>query len=107
MDNQELYLVETLEWCVYAFYIFDRERINKDYLIDSKLAMLILQSVWKVTCGTLALYWPRKLMLERDIQWTTYSTTDNYKEGNGCEGYNSNILIPADFQPSSTIDTTI
>ena len=26
--NQTLYAVETLEWCIYALYISDRDRIN-------------------------------------------------------------------------------
>ena len=36
MLNQAPYPVDTLEWCVYALYISERDRINKHCLVDSK-----------------------------------------------------------------------
>ena len=37
MLNQAIYPVQTLEWCVYALYISDRERFNKHCLADFKI----------------------------------------------------------------------
>ena len=37
MLNQAIYPVETLEWCVYALYISNKEWNNKHYLVDSKI----------------------------------------------------------------------
>ena len=35
--NQAIYPIENLEWCVCALYISDRDRINKDCPVDSKI----------------------------------------------------------------------
>ena len=109
MMNQALYPVDKIEWCVYALYTNNYTRIQKHCMVDSKarhanMAVSLDGYMWAVS----------SLITER-IQIRCLTETDLVEikppltiisVGNGCEGYSSNIYIPAKTELTSQIDTT-
>ena len=110
MGYQALFLVKILEWCIYALYISDRDRISKHCLVDSKiwhaqLAITLDGYLWtdsslvteKIQIGCLA---------ETHIELITPLLTSIHV-GSGCEGYSSYIFFPAKSELTSNADTTV
>ena len=77
MRNEALYLVETLEWCVYALFSSDWQWINKHRLVDSmiqhaNLAVNLEGYLWAVS--SLITENSNKIP-GRDVYWTNYTTS--------------------------------
>ena len=110
MLNQVLYLVGTLELCIYALYISEQEWTNKHCFVDS----MILYANFTVSLD--GYLWDVSSLVTEKIQ--IQCCTNTHIElitplltiiyvGNGYEGYSSNILMPAKSELTSTIDTTV
>ena len=96
--NQALHPVETIEWCIYALFIQDEERIKKHCIMDfrdrkANLAESLGGYMWAVS----------SLVGEKiQIRCLTETHVEEIKPplqvihiGNGCEGYSPSIMIPA------------
>ena len=105
--NQALHPVETVEWCVYALFIQDEERIKRDCTMNFKARKAnVAQSIG----GYL---WAVSSLVGEKIQ--IRCLTDTHIEvikpplqiihiGNGCEGYSPSIKIPAKSELTSQND---
>ena len=98
MFNQALYLVEQMDWCVYALFINDEDRIEKNCVLravnrTTNLAYSLDGYLWAIS--TLA---TEKLQL-RCVMETHIITIKPPLQivdiGNGCEAYSTSIYIPA------------
>ena len=96
--NEALHPVETLEWCIYALFIQNKDKINKYCEMDFKnrktsLAQSLGGYMWAVS----------SLAGEKiQIRCLTETHVQEIKPplqiiyvGNGCEGYSPSIMIPA------------
>ena len=105
--NQALHPVETVEWCVYALFIQDEERIKRDCTMNFKprkanVAQSIGGYLWAVS----------SLMGEKmQVRCLTETHVEIIKPplqvihiGNGCEGYSPSIKIPAKSELTSQND---
>ena len=105
--NQVLHPVETVEWCVYAKFIQDEERIKRDCTMNFKprkanVAQSIGGYLWAVS----------SLVGEKmQIRCLTETHVEIIKPplqiihvGNGCEGYSPSIKIPAKSELTSQND---
>ena len=107
MMNQALYPIERIEWCIYALFIKDPDRIATFCLVETKvrhanLAVSLEGYMWAISSMATT-----KLQIR--------CLTDTYLEeitpplkiiyiGNGCEGYSNTITIPAKSELTSTMD---
>ena len=107
MMNQALYPIERIEWCIYALFIKDPNRIVTFCLVETKvrhanLAVSLEGYMWAIS--SMATNKPQIRCL-----------TDTYLEeitpplkiiyiGNGCEGYSNTITISAKSELTSTVD---
>ena len=105
--NKALHPVETVDWCVYALFIQDEERIKRDCSINFKprkanMAQSLGGYLWVVS----------SLVGEKmQIRCLTETHVGVIKPpfqiihvGNGCEGYNPSIKIPAKSELTSQND---
>ena len=105
--NQALHPVETVEWCVYALFIQDEERIKRDCTMNFKprkanVAQSIGGYLWAVS----------SLIREKmQVRCLTETHVEIIKPplqvihiGNGCEGYSPSIKIPAKSELTSQND---
>ena len=105
--NQALHPVETVEWCVYALFIQDEERIKRDCTMNFKprkanVAQSIGGYLWAVS----------SLVGEKmQVRCLTETHVEVIKPplqvihiGNGCEGYSPSIKIPAKSELTSQND---
>ena len=105
--NQALHPVETVEWCVYALFIQDEQRIKRDCSMNFKPRKAnVAQSMG----GYL---WAVSSLVEEKMQ--VRCLTETHVEvikpplqvihiGNGCEGYSPSIKIPAKSELTSQND---
>ena len=105
--NQGLHIVETVEWCVYALFIQNEERIRRDCSMNFKPRKAnVAQSMG----GYL---WAVSSLVGEKMQ--VRCLTETYVEvikpplqvihiGNGCEGYSPSIKIPAKSELTSQND---
>ena len=105
--NQALHPVETVEWCVYALFIQDEERIKRDCSMNFKprktnVAQSMGGYLWAVS----------SLVGEKmQVRCLTETHVEVIKPplqvihiGNGCEGYSPSIKIPAKSELTSQND---
>ena len=105
--NQALHPVETVEWCVYALFIQDEERIKRDCSMNFKprkanIAQSMGGYLWAVS----------SLVGEKmQVRCLTETHVEVIKPplqiihiGNGCEGYSPSIKIPAKSELTSQND---
>ena len=106
--NQALYPVDKIEWCVYALYKQDTERIGTYCTIittfrHANMAQSLDGYLWAVS----------SLKEEKmRIRCLEDSHLEDIKPplmivhiGNGCEGYSSNLFIPAKSELTSEDET--
>ena len=106
--NQALYPVDKIEWCVYALYKQDTERIGTYCTIitmyrHANMAQSLDGYLWAVS----------SLKKEKmRIRWREDSHLEDIKpplmivyRGDGCEGYSSNLFIPAKSELTSEDET--
>ena len=107
MMNHALYPIEKIDWCIYALYKNDPDKIAELCLVETKirhanLAVNLDGYMWAVSS-----------LIGEKLQ--IRCLTDTYIEeitpplkiayiGNGCEGYSSSITIPAKSELTSQID---
>ena len=106
--NQALYPVDKIEWCVYALYKQDTERIGTYCTIittfrHANMAQSLDGYLWAVSSlkeGKMRIRCLEDSHLE-DIKPPLMIV----HIGNGCEGYSSNLFIPAKSELTSEDET--
>ena len=101
--NQALYPVDKIEWCVYALYKQDTERIGTYCTIitmfrHANMAQSLDGYLWAVSSIK------EEKMRIRCLEDIKPPLTIVYI-GNGCEGYSSNLFIPAKSELTSEDET--
>ena len=105
--NQALHPIESINWCIYALFIQDQERIKKDCTISFKpregnLARSLGGYLWAVSSLV------GEKMQVRCLQETHIALIKPPLQvlhiGNGCEGYSPSIKIPAKSELTSQND---
>ena len=108
MFNQALYPVEQMDWCVYALFIHDEDRIEKNSVLrtinhTTNLAYSLDGYLWAIS--TLA---TEKLQL-RCVMETHIVTIKPLLQivdiGNGCKAYSASIYIPAKSELATMIQS--
>ena len=108
MFNQALYPVEHINWCIYALFINDKERVERDCLLKTmnqttNLAYNLDGYLWAVS--SLA---AEKLQI-RCVMETCVITIKPPLQivdiGNGCEAYSASIYIPAKSEITATLQS--
>ena len=105
--NQALHPIESINWCIYALFIQDQERIKKDCTMNFKpregnLAQSLGGYLWAVSSLV------GEKMQIRCLQETHIELIKPPLQvihiGNGCEGYSPSIKIPAKSELTSQND---
>ena len=105
--NQALHPIESINWCIYALFTQDQERIKKDCTMSFKpregnLAQSLGGYLWAVSSLV------GKKMQVRCLQETHIELIKPPLQvihiGNGCEGYSPSIKIPAKSELTSQND---
>ena len=105
--NQALHPVETVEWCVYALFIQDEERIKRDCSMNFKprkanVAQSIGGYLWAVS-SLMGEKMQIRCLTETHVE-VTKPPLQIIHVGNGCEGYSPSIKIPAKSELTSQND---
>ena len=105
--NQALHPVETVEWCVYALFIQDEERIKKDCTMNFKprkanIAQSMGGYLWAVS-SLVGEKMQVRCLTETHVE-VIKPPLQNIHIGNGCEGYSPSIKIPAKSELTSQND---
>ncbi|MCG8621088.1 MAG: hypothetical protein MJE68_03665, partial [Proteobacteria bacterium] len=104
MMNQALYPVEKIEWCIYALYERNYDKIGEYCMIKTK------QRHANVAQSLDGYIWAISPLADEKVQvrCLTQTTIEMVKPpltiidvGNGCEAYSSNIYIPAKSELTS------
>ena len=101
--NQALYPVEKIEWCIYALFEQDSDRIGTYCMVvtsyhHANMVQSLDGYLWAVS--TLKEEKMRIRYLEDILPPLT-----KIQVGNGCEGYSSNLFIPAKSELTSEDET--
>ena len=105
--NQALHPVETVEWCVYALFIQDEERIKRDCAMNFKprkanVAQSIGGYLWAVS-SLVGEKMQIRCLTETQVE-VIRPPLQIIHVGNGCEGYSPSIKIPAKSELTSQND---
>ena len=108
--NQALYPIEKLEWCTYALFVQDQNKIRQYCAIntqkqDANRAQSLDGYLWAVSSLKREKMQVRCL-LDTHVVDIKPPLTIIYV-GNGCEAYSSNLYIPAKSELTSRDDTVI
>ena len=106
MFDQALYPVECTNWCIYALFINDKDRIRRDYFLKTlnqttNLAYSLDGYLWAVS--TLAAEKQQILCVMETHVITIKPPLQIMDVGNGCEAYSANIYIPAKSELTATL----
>ena len=101
--NQALYPVDKIEWCVYALYKQATERIGTYCTIITNMAQSLDGYLWAVS--SLKEEKMRIRCLEDSHLEDIKPPLTTVHIGNGCEGYSSNLFIPAKSKLTSGDET--
>ena len=108
MFNQALYPVEHTNWCVYALFINDEKRIEKNCNLKAincttNLAYNLDGYLWAISALATERLQIRCVMDTRII--TILPPLQIIDVGNGCEAYSASIYIPAKSELTTTIQS--
>ena len=108
MFNQALYPVEQTDWCVYALFINDETRIEKNCNLKAinhttNLAYNLVGYLWAVSALATERLQLRCVMDTRII--TILPPLQIIDVGNGCKAYSASIYIPAKSELTTTIQS--
>ena len=105
--NQALHPIESINWCVYALFIQDHERIKKDCVMnfrprEGNLAQSLGGYLWAVS-SLIGEKMQIRCLQETHIE-IIKPPLQVIHVGNGCEGYSPSIKIPAKSELTSQND---
>ena len=108
MFNQALYPMEQMNWCVYALFINDEERIEKNCVLKTinrttNLAYSLDGYLWAISALA-----TEKLQLRCVMETCVLMNKPPLQIvdiSNGCEAYSASIYIPAKSELTTTIQS--
>ena len=108
MFNQALYPVEHTNWCVYALFINDEKRIEKNCNLKAinrttNLAYNLDGYLWAISALAMECLQLRCVMDTRII--TIIPPLQIIDIGNGCKAYSASIYIPAKLELTTTLQS--
>ena len=108
MFNQALYPVEQMNWCVYALFINDEDRIEKNCVLrtinrTTNLAYSLDGYLWAISALATEKLQLRCIMETHII--TIKPPLQIVDIGNGCKAYSASIYIPAKLELTTTIQS--
>ena len=108
MFNQALYPVEQTDWCVYALFINNEERIEKNCVLKAinrttNLAYSLDRYLWAISALATEKLQIRCVMETHII--TIKPPLQIVDVGNGCEAYSASIYIPAKSELTTMIQS--
>ena len=106
--DQALYPVERINWCVYALFINDYDRIRRDCLLKTlaritNLAYSLDGYLWAISALAVEKLQIRYVMETHIIKIATPSQIVDV--GNGCEASSANIYIPTKSELTATLQS--
>ena len=104
--NQALYLVECTNWCIYALFINDKDKIKRDCFLKTlnwttNLAHSLDRYLWVVSALAAEKLQVRCVMEAHVI--TIKPPLQIMDIGNGCKAYSASIYIPAKSELTATL----
>ena len=108
MFNQALYPVEQMDWCVYALFINDEDRIEKNCVLrtinrTTNLAYSLDGYLWAISALATEKLQLRCVMETHII--TIKPPLQIVDIGNGCKAYSASIYIPAKSELTTMIQS--
>ena len=108
MFNQALYPVECTNWCIYALFINDRDRIRRDCFLrtlnqTTNLAYSLHSYLWAVSALAAEKLQVRCVMETHVV--TIKSPLQIVDIGNQCKAYSASIYIPAKSELTATLQS--
>ena len=108
MFDQALYPVEHINWCIYALFINDKDKIKRDCLLKTlnwttNLAYSLDGYLWAVSALAAEKLQVRCVMETHVI--TIKPPLQIMDIGNGCEAYSASIYIPAKSELTATLQS--
>ena len=108
MFNQALYPVECTNWCIYALFTNDKDRIRRDCFLrtlnqTTNLAYSLDGYLWVVSALAAEKLQIRCVMETHVI--TIKPPLQIMDVGNGCEAYSASIYIPAKSELTATLQS--
>ena len=106
MFNQALYLVECTNWCIYALFINNKDRIRRDCFLKTlnrttNLAYSLNGYFWAVSALA-----AEKLQIQYVMETNVIAIKPPLQimnVGNGCKAYSASIYIPAKPELMATL----
>ena len=108
MFDQALYPVECTNWCIYALFINDKDKIKRDCFLKTlnwttNLAYNLDRYLWAISASAAEKLQIRCVMETQVI--TIKPTLQIMDIGNGCEAYSASIYIPAKSELMATLQS--
>ena len=108
MFDQALYPLERINWCIYALFINDYDRIRRECLLKTSarttnLAYSLGGYLWAISAWAVEKSQIRCVMETHIIKITTLLQIVDV--GNGCEASSANIYIPAKSELTATLQS--
>ena len=108
MFNQALYPVDSTDWCIYALFINDINKIKKNFILKplnktTNLAYSLDGYLWAITALASEKLQIRCVMETHVI--TKHPPLQIVDIGNGCETYSTSIYIPAKSELTATMQS--
>ena len=108
MFDQALYPVECTNWCIYALFINDKDRIKRDCFLrtlnqTTNLAYSLDRYLWVVS-ALVAVKLQIRCVMETHVI-TIKPPLQIMDVGNGCEAYSASIYIPAKSELMATLQS--
>ena len=110
MFDKPLYPVERITWCLYALFIHDKARINRDctfthQLQTNHMAYSLDGYLWAISSLVAEKIQIRCVSKTKVI--TVKPPLQIIDVGNGCEAFSANIYIPAKSELTATYQSTL
>ena len=110
MFDKALYLVECTNWCIYALFINDKDKIKRDCFLNTlnrttNLAYSLDGYLWTISALAAEKLQVRCVMETHVI--TIKPPLQILDVGNGCEAYSASIYIPAKSEVMATLQSII
>ena len=108
MFNQALYPVDNTNWCIYALFINDINKIKKNCILKpvnrtTNLAYSLDRYLWAISALAAEKLQIRCVMETHVI--TIYPPLQIVDIGDGCEAYSTSIYIPAKSELTATMQS--
>ena len=108
MFDQAFYLVECTNWCIYALFINDKDKIKRDCFLKmlnqtTNLAYSLEGYLWAISALAAEKLQVRGVMETHVI--TIKPPLQIMDIGNGCEAYSASIYIPAKSELMATLQS--